>query len=73
MPISVDSFGSRSFEGKVEHIAEIVTAISDDELLARLAAAGFPATLRPILPTLEDVFVTLTERAARDRARKGAA
>ena len=47
--------------------AELDATISDDDLLARLAAAGFPATVRPIVPSLEDVFVALTESAARDR------
>ncbi|MCX5741877.1 MAG: ABC transporter ATP-binding protein, partial [Proteobacteria bacterium] len=47
--------------------AEIALAIADDELGAQLAHAGFPATMRTIMPSLEDVFVALTERAARDR------
>jgi hypothetical protein len=47
--------------------AEIDSTISDEELLARLAAAGFPSTLRTIVPSLEDVFVALTERAALQR------
>ncbi|HUJ61349.1 MAG TPA: ABC transporter ATP-binding protein [Kofleriaceae bacterium] len=47
--------------------AEIDAATSDDELLARMAAAGFPATARAIVASLEDVFVALTERAARER------
>jgi len=42
----------------------------DRELLERLAKAGFAhAQLREIAPSLEDVFVTLTEEAA--RARRG--
>jgi ABC-type multidrug transport system ATPase subunit len=52
--------------GQAVH-AEIDSAISDDDLLARLAAAGFPATARAIVPSLEDVFVALTEQAARER------
>jgi ABC-type multidrug transport system ATPase subunit len=47
--------------------AELDDTISDTDLLARMAAAGFPATARAIVPSLEDVFVALTERAARDR------
>jgi ABC-type multidrug transport system ATPase subunit len=47
--------------------AEIDVAISDAQLLGHLAAAGFPASVRAIAPSLEDVFVALTERAARDR------
>jgi ABC-type multidrug transport system ATPase subunit len=47
--------------------AELDASISDGELVAKLAALGFPATTRPIVPSLEDVFVALTEKAARDR------
>ena len=43
--------------------AEIDRGTSDAELRERLAAAGFPSTLREIMPSLEDVFVSLTERA----------
>ncbi|MEO8841487.1 MAG: ABC transporter ATP-binding protein [Kofleriaceae bacterium] len=53
--------------GQAVH-AEVTEAISDDDLLVRMAAAGFPATARAIAPTLEDVFVALTEQAAADRA-----
>jgi ABC-type multidrug transport system ATPase subunit len=53
--------------GQAVH-AELDAAVTDEDLIARLAAAGFPgATVRPIVPSLEDVFVALTERAARDR------
>jgi ABC-type multidrug transport system ATPase subunit len=47
--------------------AEIDAAIPDEDLIARLADAGFPATVRGIAASLEDVFVALTEQAARDR------
>ena len=44
--------------------AVIERRIANDELATRLAAAGFPsAELRDIAPSLEDVFVTLTEAA----------
>jgi len=58
--------------GQAVH-AEITDAISDEDLLARMAAAGFPATARPIVASLEDVFVALTERAAAERAKASAA
>jgi ABC-type multidrug transport system ATPase subunit len=58
--------------GQAVH-AEVTAAISDEDLLARMAAAGFPATARRIAPTLEDVFVALTEKAAADRAKASAA
>jgi hypothetical protein len=42
--------------------------ITDEEIVARLHHAGFPeATVRPIEPSLEDVFVALTEQAAAAR------
>ncbi len=53
--------------GQAVH-AEIDRAIADDDLHARLTAAGYPpSSMREIMPSLEDVFVSLTERAARDR------
>jgi ABC-type multidrug transport system ATPase subunit len=53
--------------GQAVH-AEIDRALSDGELLNRLHHAGFTrAESRPIAPSLEDVFVTLTERAAAER------
>jgi ABC-type multidrug transport system ATPase subunit len=46
--------------------AVIKRSIGDNELIALLAKAGFPgATVREINPSLEDVFVHLTEDAAR--------
>jgi ABC-type multidrug transport system ATPase subunit len=53
--------------GQAVH-AEIDSSVSDGDVVARLAAAGFPgATTRQILASLEDVFVALTERAAKER------
>ena len=53
--------------GQAVH-ALIDRAQGDRELLDRLANAGFQhAQLREIAPSLEDVFVTLTEEAARAR------
>ena len=47
--------------------AELDVKVSDEDLVARLSAAGFPASVRQIVPSLEDVFVALTERAAAER------
>jgi ABC-type multidrug transport system ATPase subunit len=53
--------------GQAVH-AEIDRHLADTDLLDRLRHAGFAhAESRPIAPTLEDVFVTLTERAAAER------
>jgi ABC-type multidrug transport system ATPase subunit len=54
--------------GQAVH-AVIDRGTSDDELAARLASAGFSdAHLREISPSLEDVFVTLTEQATEEAA-----
>jgi len=59
--------------GQAVH-ALIERGVSDQELLDRLTKAGFPrAQLRDIAPSLEDVFVTLTERAARARRAENGA
>ena len=53
--------------GQAVH-AELDALVTDADLIASLARAGFPgASVRPIVPSLEDVFVALTERAARER------
>jgi ABC-type multidrug transport system ATPase subunit len=52
--------------------AEIDNKLSDGDLLHELSAAKFTATLRPIEPSLEDVFVALTERSARERGQLAA-
>jgi drug efflux transport system ATP-binding protein len=58
--------------GQAVH-AEVARTISDEQLLERLHAAGFPqAHARAITATLEDVFVALTEQAAAS-ARNGKA
>jgi ABC-type multidrug transport system ATPase subunit len=56
--------------GEAVH-AVVDARVSDEDLAARLAAAGFAdAQVRAMAPSLEDVFVTLTERAAHERARR---
>jgi ABC-type multidrug transport system ATPase subunit len=58
--------------GEAVH-ATIDAAVSDEELIERLASVGFHgARVRAITPSLEDVFVTLTEQAAEARAAASA-
>jgi ABC-type multidrug transport system ATPase subunit len=52
--------------GQAVH-AELDATLADDELVRRMTGAGFKPSVRPIVPSLEDVFVALTERAARER------
>ena len=59
--------------GQAVH-AVIRRGTSDQDLSDQLRKAGFGAPhLREIAPTLEDVFVALTEEAAAERASRGAA
>src|SRR5207244_11440223 len=58
--------------GQAVH-AEVARTLTDEQLIERMHGAGFPrATVRPIKPTLEDVFVVLTEQAAAARSGKAA-
>jgi ABC-2 type transport system ATP-binding protein len=48
--------------------AVLDASVDEAELMSRLQKAGFPsAEARPIAPSLEDVFVTLTEQEAAAR------
>jgi ABC-type multidrug transport system ATPase subunit len=59
--------------GQAVH-AVLDRSVSDAEVGDRLHTAGFPrATFREIAPSLEDVFVTLTEEAAAARKLEGGA
>ena len=59
--------------GQAVH-AVLDRSVTDDEVSDRLRAAGFDrATFREIAPSLEDVFVTLTEEAAAARKAEDAA
>jgi ABC-type multidrug transport system ATPase subunit len=58
--------------GQAVH-AEIARTLTDDQLLDRMRHAGFgAAAVRAITPSLEDVFVALTEQAAAARNGKAA-
>ncbi len=64
---SRDYVGGATLFGQSVH-AVVAENVTDDELAARLKAGGFAAaTVREIEPSLEDVFVTLTEEAAAAR------
>jgi ABC-type multidrug transport system ATPase subunit len=58
--------------GRAVH-AVVERAVSDDEIAARLRAADLNEVhIRAIAPSLEDVFVTLTEQAAAEQTRGAA-
>jgi drug efflux transport system ATP-binding protein len=54
--------------------AVVEAGVTDEDLVGRLQDAGFhDATVRAVTPSLEDVFVSLTEQAAEARAHGGPA
>lgn len=60
--------GATIFGQSVDALVD--ASLSDEVLCARLAEAGFPrAQVRPTVPSLEDVFVSLTEHASEAGAR----
>ena len=64
---------SATIFGQAVH-AVVDRAVSDDEIRARLSTAAFTDVhIRAISPSLEDVFVTLTEQAAGELEKRGAA
>jgi ABC-type multidrug transport system ATPase subunit len=70
---SRDFVGGATLFGQSVH-AVVADSVSDDDLLARLHTAGFSAaSVREIEPSLEDVFVTLTEQAATARGERAGA
>ena len=70
---SQDYIGSATIFGQSVHTV-VSTRVPDEDLVDRLQRAGFSkASVREIEPSLEDVFVALTEQAAaaRDASRGG--